>query len=565
MSLFSKRHESFWLEKPIVLLKNITLIPKEHMTLEEKMNCVTRLIIFTYLVLHLVGYRQALLFLILSIIFIIILYYLQKSIIDKDRMTSIEHFDFPSKTNTNSTYYQTENSVRDVNTYIQESKNLYEQGRNNNLVNRYTFDKYPSYFTQQVETPVTITPDQSFKSNSQSLVGPANPKTRIAPVVAPPVYEWHYWKKDDFVVPNMINDKPSRDYYGSGYLVSKDPTPKRQANDTMYRSNKTMSKNNPILNNANIDLPLLDPENKTDKKKTTVENFTYLSKLEDYDDNDIVENFTYIDQPVTEKKKCNSCTMPSPTPSQRERTNGDFKKFDTKKQEGKNVRYTGDVNDQFAYDETNMKYGLPTNYAASNCQRKNEVASVNDQIFTSTVVPGVYYRNQVIEPIDSNIGISFTQQIPPRMVSEDDKGDIIYTGMDPKLYKPVNEPEQRIDVPSTYDVYDPRFNGYGTSYRGYTDKMTGRPRFFYDDVDAIRRPNYITRTEIDHLKGVDTYGPIRSNADVELSNDEIRVKAENAFSDQTLDFRTDMMTRLMRKANAQAWQQRMAPITRMKK
>jgi hypothetical protein len=38
MSLFSKRHESFWLEQPIVLAKNITLIPKEHMTLEEKMN-----------------------------------------------------------------------------------------------------------------------------------------------------------------------------------------------------------------------------------------------------------------------------------------------------------------------------------------------------------------------------------------------------------------------------------------------------------------------------------------------------------------------------------------------
>jgi hypothetical protein len=146
-----------------------------------------------------------------------------------------------------------------------------------------------------------------------------------------------------------------------------------------------------------------------------------------------------------------------------------------------------------------------------------------------------------------------------------ENGEIMYTSMDPKLYTPVEELAQPLDVPSTYDVYDPRSNGYGTSYRGYTDKMTGRPRFYYDDVNAIRRPNYITRTEIDHIKGVDTYGPVRSDEDIQMSNDTIRETVQNAFSEQALDFRTDMMTRLMRKRNAEMWQLRMAPKSGMQK
>jgi hypothetical protein len=137
--------------------------------------------------------------------------------------------------------------------------------------------------------------------------------------------------------------------------------------------------------------------------------------------------------------------------------------------------------------------------------------------------------------------------------------------MDPKLYSPVNEPQQPLDVASNYDVYDPRSFGYGTSYRGYTDKMTGQPRFYYDDIESVRRPNYITRTNIDHLKNVDTYGPIRDDDDTRMNNETIRETVETAFSDQTLDFRTDMMTRLMRKRNAEMWQLRMAPKSGMQK
>ena len=526
------RCEPFWLEHPTILFREIKFLPKHDMNLEQQMNCITRLVVFVFLILYLVNYQQSILFLILSIIFIIILYYLQKS-----KMSTTEHYQ-PSRTN-----MEPQSSMAERRTAsIQQSESLYRSALNEYKENRYTYAKFPSYFTQQIEPLTPVYPDTRFVSNSQKLVGGANPKTHIAPIVAPPMYEWNYWKDNDFVVPSVINERTSQDYYGSGYYTTPNKTKnKKDIEQPSYKINSTIVRNDPVLNNASINQPILNKNN-----KSTVEHFTYIG-----------------DEP---KKSCRSCSLPEPVnPSQQSKlTNGDFKKFEQKTGEEKKVRYTGDVNEASGYDETNLFYNLPSNYPSTNCQRNRSVAGINDEIFTSIITPGVYYKNQIIEPIDSNIGISFDQQIPPRKVTKEN-GDIVYTAMDPKLYTPVDETPEPLDVAANYDVYDPRSFGYGTSYRGYTDKMTGQPRFYYDDVESVRRPNYITRTNIDHLKNVDTYGPIRDDDDTRMSNETIRETVETAFSDQTLDFRTDMMTRLMRKRNAEMWQLRMAPKTGQQK
>jgi len=69
------KHQTFWLENPKYLFSDVRVLPKNDMTLEGQMNCLTRLVILVFLILFLVGYKQSVLFLILSIIFIIILYY----------------------------------------------------------------------------------------------------------------------------------------------------------------------------------------------------------------------------------------------------------------------------------------------------------------------------------------------------------------------------------------------------------------------------------------------------------------------------------------------------------
>lgn len=508
----------FWLENPNYLLCDLKLIPKPNMTLEEQMNCISRLVILTFLMLYLIGYKQSVLFLILSIIFIIILYYLQKN-----KMTTCENFtpieSFMKKT-------QNVNNYDSLQSYIQNTHNLNQQAQTEFVKNRYTVDKFPTYYNQQVGRFTEIKPDQLFISSNQKLVGGANPKTKIAPINVAPIYEWSYWKDNDFVFPSAVNERTIQDYYQSGYYVE------------------------------SYDYPPVQ-ENKKECDQI-VENFSYQKSNKDYKNNS-KENFIYIGSAQDTDKSCRSCALPNPYGNQIQLTNGDFSRFEQKLGDEKRIRYTGDVNASCGYDETNLQYNLPANYNANNCQRTQSVSKLNDEIFTSTVTPGVYYKNEIIEPLNWNIGISFDQQIPPRKVSYDKEGDKIYTAMDPRLYTPVDSPSMTTDVPSNYDVFDPRSNGYGTQYRSYVDKMTGRPRFFYDDVDAIRKPNYITRSKIDVLPGADTYGPVKSDQEIEDTNANIRLNADMAFRDQTLDFRTDLMTRLMRKKNAEIWQNRMAP------
>ena len=59
---------------------------------------------------------------------------------------------------------------------------------------------------------------------------------------------------------------------------------------------------------------------------------------------------------------------------------------------------------------------------------------------------------------------------------------------------------------NTANVYDPRLSGYGSSNRSYVDDVLGQPRFAYDDVNAIRMPNYIVRSHVDMLPFSIAYG-----------------------------------------------------------
>ena len=112
---------------------------------------------------------------------------------------------------------------------------------------------------------------------------------------------------------------------------------------------------------------------------------------------------------------------------------------------------------------------------------------------------------------------------------------------------------------SADNIYDPRFTGYGTSYRNYVDNVTGQPRFPYDDINAKRMPNYIVRSKIDTHNFADTYDSMQNTG---LSLNDIRGKAQSAFLDDTTSHRNDITSKLMRKTNSEMWQRRIAPITK---
>lgn len=185
-------------------------------------------------------------------------------------------------------------------------------------------------------------------------------------------------------------------------------------------------------------------------------------------------------------------------------------------------------------------------------------AAYRDRLLTQTLQPGVYQKSYVGEPINTNLGITLTQPFAPTAVEETPES-IKFIQYQPASYERVttlassSPPQQQ---PQTQDnVYDPRFTGYGTSYRGYTDDLTGQAKFFYKDVDTVIRPNYIVRSHVDIFPWADRYGP-REEKKEEC---DIRTLANQSFHDSTLTFRTELQERQMRKRNAEMWQRRAFP------
>lgn len=202
--------------------------------------------------------------------------------------------------------------------------------------------------------------------------------------------------------------------------------------------------------------------------------------------------------------------------------------------------------------------GFPANLPGGECMRNPKLKKYNDNLLTQSVQPGVYYKSEVAEPINSNIGISFQQQFNPRTYKESN-GNLNVVDHDPNFAPNPEDVIEFPEEPNVSNVYDPRFYGYGTSYRNYVDSVTGQPRFPYDDINATKMPNYIVRSKLDIHNFSDTYGPMQNSG---LSLNEVRKKAQDAFLEDSLHHRNDMTTRLMRKRNAEMWQEKMFPKSR---
>lgn len=260
------------------------------------------------------------------------------------------------------------------------------------------------------------------------------------------------------------------------------------------------------------------------------------------------------------------------------------------------------VVDESYYDPRQMEYGLPANLPASTYLASRQFAAHNERVHTSIIQPGtgttgsLLTRNQTIQPINAELGISSTPQFQPLVAQYTDAGSEVLTRLDPLTAdSQVDELVSRdgSSDPSKYgpeggnrirlsDVYDPRHTGYGDPYREYEDVVTGQIRYYYGDVDAYKIPNYIVRSEIDHMDFADSYGPLKeeyagahapgeqapgSLGDIGscgrpwAESGDIRGKVEERYLADDIAFRTSMMESLMRKRNQEAWQRRVAPLS----
>ena len=503
--MFKCSKNKLWLENPVNLLCDYKFIPLEGMNYTDQMNAISRLILIIFITMLIIGFKESFIFLFFSLLFIIIIYYMQINKM-KERFETTSSCQQRKIIPTVQQQYHVKPKpymYKNNATFNGNFKTPSDTFWCNDSINIDSLDSVePPYLKKELIennpkfTKKGIINNQEYVSMNQKLVGTANPKTFIAPVITPPIADLQYWKTNNLIVPSIINSQSQIDNYQSGYEIM--PTNTREN----------------YLNKDDEQL-YYHKKKEEDEKEREEEEETHYNKIP-------------------------------------------FIKQDTKKEQ----HIYNSINTNCGYNPkqllvSNLPSNLPSNYIQQNPKMKQ----YNENLFTTIIQPGVYSRNEVNEPINSNIGISFQQQFEPLTKSIDEFGNIIYIEHDPNSFVPKPKNSKINLNPTEYNVYDPRFTGYGTGYRGYTDDLLGQPKFYYNDVDAIRMPNYIVRSNIDNQKFADSYGPIEDGNQFGNNNTEnIRELANQAFLDNALDFRTDLQERLMRKNNARSWQNKLYPI-----
>ena len=577
-------NNKFWIESFTNLFCSFNLAPIPGESLEEQLNSLTRLVLVIFLVLLLLDYKYDLIFLFLSLLIIIILYYLQrKHMIEKFINTNYQNPLTQAQKAQNSRVLQTVIHGTQTGNMRAASQNTPQWDYNANVI-LYNTPEENSKATST--TPILTTPENNFwcnhventskTFNNPNYISPnqklangtlypskkpsANPKTDVAPIIPPPITDSEYWKPTDLVIISGINDQKNVELSQSGYLLSNCcETPKyfdlppNIANDLCECEGEIIENfTNETINldaetvNAKIykdNVFMKNSSNKiTDNNNTVSEDLELLLPMKEYD--------TYF--PYKTEGLCTDCcdgnnTDCSCTPNCKK----------NRYQIG--PTFPGQILTSMGYNPDQLElHNIPSNLAVGKCEKDDALNCYNKDTFTSIIQPGVYSRFEIIEPIQSNIGISFDQQFEPVTCEKDCNGGVTFVSHDPKLIptKSLNLPKVH-DVTSVSNVYDPRFHGYGTSYRSYLEPVTGQTRFYYDDVEAIKKYNYITRNNIDFTDYGTSAGPMTKK---EFCAESVRAKAQNTFVNDTIDHRTDLQERLMRKINANAWQQKKFPI-----
>jgi hypothetical protein len=206
------------------------------------------------------------------------------------------------------------------------------------------------------------------------------------------------------------------------------------------------------------------------------------------------------------------------------------------------------------------------------------------KLFLQDIQPKIYSWSVEQTPINSNLGISYTPQRPPRIHTQIESANAaypLYTRIDPQLVRDDGTEGQkqmnpiRTDWSANYsswnpapgtinfeNIYDPRFTSYGDSYRSYSDVNLGQVHYYYSDVDAYTMPNFLTRSNVDFVEYRTPQNQVWSEYNRTASVNDVKPHVESQFTADDLFHREDLMERQMAKVNRGKWQNRVAPLRR---
>ena len=530
-------NEKFWLEDPRNLLCSDSLLPMDSATLEEQLNSISRLVLLLFVILAAVRFDHSLWFLLLALIAVILIYYIEK----RTRTTTVDSESTQNFTNNFSGKY------------------------NSNSLNSQKSRSY-SQMTSDEDCPEgTTTVFRTVSSNPSSY----SEKARLLNIVNQPYVQ----------IPRRNTSTLAGTVKSTGETVDVDICSGSWP-DHM------------------VPAECVDP---TSEARRFTGGFQVDGPGSSFGPNTPTPNAGLQGGP-------NPKTRIPPVMVPR------FPEWEYWKPT--NYNYPTLINSESNVDLWRSGFAVstdcPPSYIADKIGRANSCSSppqetmidvsILDPVQIQNLQPGVFTSTNINEPINSNLGISYPEQLPPKTCTRTPGGDLMFLRgyqqgssletpacgsreahmvdrIDCSIHptgdsngcsavkenftfqNQIQTVDVSLDPPASQgNVYDPRFTGHGSDNRYYLENTVKQPRYFYDDINSAKMPNYLSRNNIDIFPFADQYQSQTAQGNLDTAN--IRALAGDAFMESTLQHRTELMESRMRKRNAQMHQLRSAPISR---
>ena len=583
--------EEFWLNEPQKLFCSYSPIPHGNLASGERLNALTRFVIYLSILMLISGYKFARAFFILGIIFIILIYITTGdkegyAVVKEIGVDGVYHKKEMHGVPINKSYSDNLSLKGADNFYKAVDESLipvYEPNENNYMGSAEDYLKATSLDFEGGKRDVEA--DIQYYTPKTGV----NRRTMIAPVIPPRIFDQEEFGKksnnisrinqsnitdltsdldlgmnhgmdmeDPFslgnpytfkkrnpnavTMMNRIEDRESFNGYTSGQFMD--------TGDSNYRPS------HPLRNDKHDDISaaanayktsqILPTENAPDnvagvKREKVIEKFDFLTLNE----SEII------------KDKYGAGANVSPI-------NASYNRYD------RSQPNTAFVNDQLL--EASPTYTYTDSYFQQPERR----------IYLQNIQPNMYSYSMNQEPINSNIGITYNPQPVPRFLDQVNNAGTdmpLYTRIDPQLVRSdgtqgqINAQPLRTEWSANYsnyvapegsvnfeDIYDSRFNSYGDGYRNYQDLTSSTTKYYYSDVDRIRQPNFISRSNVDEMIFTTPQGQswpdIRSN----MNLDNIRPMVASQYDADDLFRRQDQMSLYMNKIDRTNYQQKYMPL-----
>lgn len=515
----SEQHEVFWIYQPYSLLLSTDLIPLSCMSVDQKMNAVTRLFILIMLLLLVLNINHVFLITCIGLIVIIIIYV--------------------------------------INYQIEMNTETFETDCDKMVIDNTSFEK--SCFTDV---------DVNNLSNFLYVPPPINNiRFNDPPPFIAPSHDLEEWKQSTLTQHSAINgNKSGYSLKQSGYKLNNSSTncginaptmscdtekrPYRKCDiNTTYKCESTCEKRPdyhiPCVRSDGLNIKNKIPVYSVKEKKDNSNKLPVYSVKENFD-NDIGALITQ--GPISVKTCERSCVK-----GRDHVPNKDCNK--------ECLSLPGDLIEHCGYNPEKGKYNMPHNQPMAINDYYPSLSKYQQDVNTQILDPsGTYIRTEVNEPQMTNLGISFAQQFEPIQKTKIGDEEEIVTFKNPRLYKPPREVYDYGEF-TPDSIFDPRTAGYGDDRRTYIDNITGQPRFYYDDINVAREGNYFTRNKIDVYNFSNQSGVFDSCVN-DNPLEVVKSQAQDAFIDNGNDYRQSLQISLMKKSNEMTRQRRMFPLQR---